>query len=191
MGTHRSIITAVGITPSEAVSSGADMAFLIGRSKTGLPALGILSRPTRRLIEAYIETLDYTLHDDAPIFRTAGFAPGEKGGRPRNPVPYTKDKLVSDFAELRLELFGSGETRRLMDMRRTGSVEANAGGASVEAMAAKMGNSIDENRKLQKDYMPVNAAAIRTVDEARKKGRKILAEEQNQFRKLKLGQRKS
>lgn len=45
-------------------------------------------------------------------------------------------------------------------------------------MAAKMGNSIDENRKLQKDYMPVNVAAIRTVDEARKKGRKILSEEQ-------------
>jgi hypothetical protein len=70
-------------------------------------------------------------------------------------------------------------------------VEANAAGASVEAMAAKMGNSIDENRKLQKDYMPVNAAAIRTVDEARKKGRKILGEEQNQFKKLKLGLQKS
>src|SRR5690606_39481954 len=67
------------------------------------------------------------------------------------------------------------------------SVEANAGGASVESMAAKMGNSIDENRKLQKDYIPANAAAIRTVDEAQKKGRKILSEEQNQFKKLKLG----
>lgn len=116
------------LTPAEAVSSGADMAFLIGRSKTGVPALGILSRRTRRLVEAYVETLDFALHEDAPIFRTRGFAPSEKGGRPRNPVPYTKDKLVSDFAELRPQVFGGGETRRLMDIRRTGSVEANAGG---------------------------------------------------------------
>lgn len=179
------------LTPAEAVSSGADMAFLIGRSKTGVPALGILSRRTRCLVEAYVKSLSFTLHEDAPIFRTRGFLPSEKGGRPRNPVPYTKDKLVSDFAEIRLQVFGGGEKRRLMDIRRTGSVEANAGGASVEAMAAKMGNSIDENRKLQKDYMPVNAAAIRTVDEARKKGRKILREEQNQFKKLKLGQTKT
>jgi hypothetical protein len=39
--------------------------------------------------------------------------------------------------------------------------------------------------------MPVNAAAIRTEDEARKKVRKILSEEQDQFKKLKLGPIKS
>lgn len=179
------------LTPAQAVTSGADMAFMIGRGKTGEPALGILSRRTKRLVMAYVDSFDFALHDDAPIFRTRGFAPGEKGGRPRVPVPYTKDKLVSDFAELRLELFGPDETRRLMDMRRTGAVEANAGGASVESMAAKMGNSIDQNRKLQKTYMPVNAAAVRAADEARKKGRKLLGEEHNEFKKLKLGQPKS
>lgn len=47
-----------------------------------------------------------------------------------------------------------------MDMRRSGAVEANAGGASVEAISAKMGNSIDENKALQKTYMPVNLAAV-------------------------------
>lgn len=106
-------------------------------------------------------------------------------------MPYTRDKLVSDFAEVRLELFGPEETRRLMDMCRTGAVEANAGGASVEFLAAKMENSIDQNRKLQKTYMPVNAAAIRAADEARKKGRKLLSEEHNEFKKLKLGLTKS
>ena len=55
-----------------------------------------------------------------------------------------------------------------MDMRRTGAVEATAGDASVEPLATKMGNSIDQNRKLQKTYMPVNAAAVRAADEARK-----------------------
>lgn len=163
------------------------MAFMIARGKTEEPALGILSPRAKRLVDAYLNSQNFVLHDDAPIFRTKGFAPSDKGGRPRLPVPYTKDKLVSDFAEVRLELFGQDETRRLMDMRRTGAVEANAGGASVEFLAAKMGNSIDQNRKLQKTYMPVNAAAIRAADEARKKGRKLLSEEHNEFKKLKLG----
>lgn len=38
-----------------------------------------------------------------------------------------------------------------------------------------------------KTYMPVNAAAVRAADEARKKGRKLLSEEHNEFKKLKLG----
>lgn len=179
------------LTPAQAVTSGNDMAFLIARGKTEEPALGILSPRAQRLVHAYLNSQNFVLHDDAPIFRTKGFAPGDKGGRPRLPVPYTKDKLVSDFAEVRLELFGEEETRRLMDMRRTGAVEANAGGASVEFLAAKMGNSIDQNRKLQKTYMPVNAAAIRAADEARKKGRKLLSEEHNEFKKLKLDTTKS
>jgi len=98
---------------------------------------------------------------------------------------------LNDFADLRRAVFGRDEKRRLMDMRRTGAVEANAGGASVEAIAAKMANSIDQNRKLQKTYMPVNAAAVRAADEARKVGRRRLASEQNEFKKLKLGGEKS
>ena len=78
-----------------------------------------------------------------------------------------------------------------MDMRRRGAVEANAGGASVETVAAKMGNSIDVNRKLQKTYLPVNAAAVREADLARQIGRGKLASEQNEFKKFKLSQRES
>ena len=84
-------------------------------------------------------------------------------------------------------MFGLAEKRRLMDMGRTGAVEANAGGASVEAISAKMGNSIDQNKTLQKTYMPVNLAAVRTADESRRVGRRQLASEQNEFKKLKLG----
>lgn len=71
-------------------------------------------------------------------------------------------------------------------MRRTGSVEANAGGASVEAISAKLGNSIDRNKTLQKVYMPVDVASVRAADESRKIGRQRLASEQNEFKKLKL-----
>lgn len=73
-----------------------------------------------------------------------------------------------------------------MDMRRTGAVEANAGGASVESIAAKMGNSIDQNKTLQKTYMPVNTVAARAADDARKIGRRNLTSEQNEVKKLKL-----
>ena len=174
------------LTPGQAVDAGGDWGFLIKRGKTGEDAFGFLSTRTKRLVESYIDGLDYTLHDDAPIFRTQGFAPGAMGGRPRLAVPYQKNSLVDDFAEVRRLVFGPGEKRRLMDMRRAGAVEANAGGASVEAIAAKMGNSIDHNKTLQKTYMPVNLAAVRSADESRRIGRRRLGSEQNVFKKLKL-----
>ena len=95
---------------------------------------------------------------------------------------------MDDFAEVRRLVFGADDARELMDMRWTGAVEANAGGASVEIMAATMGNSIDLNRKLQKTCMPVNAAAVREADLARRRGCAQLAAQQNQFKKLKLVQ---
>lgn len=179
------------LTPGQAVDAGGDWGFLIKRGKTGEDAFGFLSTRTKRLVESYVAGLDYTFHDDAPIFRTQGFAPGAKGGRPRLAVPYQKNSLVDDFAEVRRLVFGPDEKRRLMDMRRTGAVEANAGGASVEAIAAKMGNSIDQNKTLQKTYMPVNLAAVRSADESRRIGRRKLGSEQNEFKKLKLAGGKS
>ena len=176
------------LTPGQARTNGADLAFEIARTKTGEAAFGIVSRRTRRLIEWYVASLGIELLDDAPMFWTRGHTPTGKGGRPRPPAPYTKDSLVDDFADIRRLVFGKDEKRRLMDMRRTSAVEANAGGASVESIAAKMGNSIDQNRKLQQAYMPVNVAAVRAADEARKKGRQLLAAEHNEFKKLKLGE---
>jgi hypothetical protein len=174
------------LTPAQAVQAGDEWGFLINRTKSGEPAFGTLSRRTQRLVLAYIERLGVTLLDDAPIFRSRGFTPGAKGGRPRAGVPYTKDSLIDDFADLRRLVFGPDEKRRMMDLRRSGAVEANAGGGSVEAIAAKMGNSIDENKALQKTYMPVNLAAVRAADEARRKGRQLLGEERNEYKKLKL-----
>lgn len=180
------------LTPAHAVTAdGHDIGFLTDRTKTGAAAYGTLSKRTQRMVRAYLAGLDYDLHDNAAIFRTKGYAPSAKGGRPRNSVPYTKDSLIDDFADLRRRVFGVGEKRRLMDMRRSGAVEANAGGASVEALAAKMANSIDQNKTLQRTYMPVNLAAVRSVDEARRIGRGKLAEEQNGVRKLKLGRGES
>jgi hypothetical protein len=79
----------------------------------------------------------FNLLDNTPIFRTKGFKPKSKGGRPRLPVPHTKNSLIDDFADVQRTVFGPDEKCRLMDMRRTGAVEANAGGASVEAIPRK------------------------------------------------------
>jgi hypothetical protein len=174
------------LTPGQAVQAGDEWGFLIDRAKSGEPAFGTLSRRTQSLVLAYIDGLGVTLLDDAPIFRSRGYVPGAKGGRPRAGVPYTKDSLIDDFSDLRRMVFGPDEKRRMMDLRRSGAVEANAGGGSVEAIAAKMGNSIDESRALQKTYMPVNLAAVRAADEARRKGRQRLGEERNGYKKLKL-----
>ncbi len=59
-------------------------------------------------------------------------------------------------------------------MRRSGGVEGDAGGASVEDQANKMANSIDANKRLRKTYNPVNTASVRQFDEARVAGAKVL-----------------
>lgn len=179
------------LTPGHAIMAGDDWGFQIQRGKSMEDAFGTLSRRTQRLVLAYVDSLGVTLLDDAPIFRTRGYAPGKKGGRPHHSVPYTKNRLSEDFADVRRLVFGPDEKRLLMDMRRSGAVEANAGGSSVEHLSAKMGNSIDQNKALQKVYMPVNLASVRAADEARLRGRKMLSQERNEYKKLKLGGKKS
>jgi hypothetical protein len=133
-----------------------------------------------------VASLCFALHEDAPMFWTHGFTPTGKGARPRNPVPYTKDSLVDDFADILRLVFGPMRSANLWTCAARAPSMANAGGASVESIAAKMGNSIDQNRKLQKTYMRVHIAAVRAADQARRLGRSRLASEQNEFRKLKF-----
>lgn len=165
-----------------------------GRTKTEENAeavLGTLSRRTERLLRWYFGWRfgDSELHPDAHLFLTRGGAPvsrsgqggkhgGDRGGgAPHRPRPYSKDRLVKDFAAVRAAEFGPEETRRLMDMRRSGSVEAVAGQVDAGALAAKMGNTIDESRELQKTYLPGQVAVVRQVDEARVIGRRRLLKE--------------
>ena len=113
--------------------------------------------------QAYIAGLDVQLHEDAPLFRTRGAAPGPRGGRRHNPLPYQKSSLIDDFADIRRLVFGKDEKRRLMDMRRTGAVEAVSGvGGTVVSIAAKMGNSIDQKQNAAKNlHASPNLAAVR------------------------------
>ena len=63
------------------------------------------------------------------------------------------------------------DKRQLRDFRRSGTVEAFAGGADAEGVAAKMGNSIDRSNTLWKTYNPVSLEAVRRADMARGAGR--------------------
>jgi hypothetical protein len=57
-------------------------------------------------------------------------------------------------------------------MRRSGGVEGDAGGGSVEDQSNKMANTVDRNMQLRKVYNPVNVASVRRFDEARAAGAK-------------------
>ena len=109
-----------------------------------------------------------------PIFRTAGSEPGPKGGRRWLPQSYSTSKMDRDFREVRAEVFGKDENRQLADMRRSGAVEADAGGTTDADLSNKMANTINASARLRKTYNPVNVVSVRRVDEARQRGRKAI-----------------
>jgi hypothetical protein len=130
-----------------------------GRAKTGRAAIGTMSMRTERLVTAYLARLQIDLHPDAILFRN------------RSGTPYREDTLSDDFAALRTLAF-PGDKRRLMDIRRSGVVEAIAGDAGPLGLSAKLANSIERSNTLHKTYAPVDIEAVRSTDAARLKGRR-------------------
>ena len=131
------------------------------RQKTSVQTIGTLSRRSERVLSAYIEDMPMDLLPDAEIFRH------RSGG------PYLKNKLAEDFRFIRDQVF-PGDTRKLMDIRRSGAVEALAGDVGLGQLGAKMGNSLASSSRLQKTYLPARTATVREVDEARRRGRSKL-----------------
>jgi hypothetical protein len=129
-----------------------------GRAKTGRAAIGTLSRRTEGLVSAYLDHLGAQRLPDAILFRT------------RTGKAYQDARLSRDFEIVR-ELVFPGDDRRLMDMRRSGTVEAVAGGADAIGLSAKLANSIGRSNALHKTYAPVEIEAVRKTDEARFRGR--------------------
>jgi hypothetical protein len=131
--------------------------FRIARSKTGQPAIGTLSSRTTGLINTYLADKGEQF-PAAPLFRN------------RSGAPYSKDTLGDDFRAIRAAVF-PGDTRKLMDVRRTVAIEALAGGATADQIGAKLANTIGSNSELQRTYLPGNVEVVRLVDEARRRGR--------------------
>lgn len=129
------------------------------RAKTGRAAAATITRRARRVLDAYLTDFGAEIAPDAPIFRN-------RSGR-----AYSKDTLGDDFRDMRALVFGSAETRTLADFRRSGAVEALRGGASAELIGNKLANDFASSANLQKTYAPVDLAAVREADKARRKGR--------------------
>jgi hypothetical protein len=149
--------------------------FSLARAKTGRAAAATMTQWSQAILGAYLTQTGVEFTLNAPFFRTTETktVPG-RGGRPRASVPYTKDRLVKDFAEIRALAFGSDETRKLSDMRRSGAVEGDAGGATVADQSNKMANTVSTNNRLRKTYNPVNVPSVRRFDDKRTIGAKQL-----------------
>jgi hypothetical protein len=110
-------------------------------------------------MQAYLETLGIELHGEAHIFRN------------RSRAPYSRDTLGDDFRAVRIATFGERDKRTLADFRRSGAHEAIVGEATPAALAHAMGNTLSTSKMLFATYCPVNIATIKSVTEARRRGR--------------------
>jgi hypothetical protein len=144
-----------GLTMAGIRGQGADRHFPVDRAKSGRSALGTLSKRSLALLDAYLEK-----------------QPCEVGAilRNRSGAVYSRFTMPDDFAVVR-EMCFSGDKRTLADMRRSGAIELQAGGAAPSATAAKMANSISSANAIHKTYQPVDLETVRQADAARRLGR--------------------
>ncbi len=137
--------------------------FALGRAKTGRDAVLTLSRRSERLLGWYLERQFGAAEPigTMEIFRT------------RRGAAYRKNSFSEDFRDVRAVEF-PGDSRMMLDFRRSGSVEAVAGGVEGTVLSAKLANSISESKKLEQTYVPVQVGMVRRADDARKLGRRTL-----------------
>ena len=84
--------------------------------------------------------------------------------------------LGDDFRDVRAAVFGASERRTLADFRRSGAMEAAAGGADAATISAKMANTLSASNALHRAYMPVEITKVRAADVARLAGRRKMRE---------------
>ncbi len=125
------------------------------RAKSGRAAIGTLGKRSLALLDAYLEK-----------------EPCEVGCilRNRSGAPYSRFTLPDDFGAVRETIFPK-DKRTLADMRRSGAIELQAGGAEPQATAAKMANSIASANAIHRTYQPVDLVTVRQADAARRLGR--------------------
>lgn len=136
------------------------------RSKTGKDVIVPISSGLSDDLIAYIDALDFDLMPDQPILRTV------RDGR-----SYTKVRFTDEFARIRRMAFGEKETRKMMDLRRSGNVEADLGGASPDDRAEILANTLNKDAALEATYTPPTVAKARKLAKQRELGRAILDQE--------------
>lgn len=168
------------LTRSQVARSGTGALFFTERGKTGAAVSGALGRRSTAILSGYLSQLGFDLHDDAPLFWTAGSMPGPNGGRRYLPQAYDGELFAKHFALLRSEVFGPKERRQLLDFRRSGAVEAIMGGATREDLGTAMGNGIAKNDELFRTYVPTNTAMLTGFQKKRQVGRQKLRENESE-----------
>jgi hypothetical protein len=143
--------------PPDVIANGA--AFFAERCKSGKPVGGALNDRALVALQAHLERLGTELHGDAFVFHN------------RSGAPYSSDTLGDDFRAVRIAVFGEHDKRTLADFRRSGAHEAIAGEATPAALAHAMGNTLSVSNALFATYCRVNLTTIRSVMEARRRGR--------------------
>ena len=78
-------------------------------------------------------------------------------------------------------VLGPDDTRRLMDMPRSGAREANAGDVTMSSLAVEMRNCIATSTTLQRTSMPVTLASGPAAGTARRKRRRLLSKPARKF----------
>jgi hypothetical protein len=153
-----------GLTTAQLEISKSGALFYTERAKTGAPVGGHIGRRALSMYQAYIASLGVELLGDAPIFRN------------RSGQPYSKDTLGDDFRVVRSATFGDTEKRTLADFRRSGAVEAIAGGATPAELSHAMGNTLSASNALFETYAPKTQTSIRSVRDARRRARGTIRE---------------
>jgi hypothetical protein len=135
------------------------------RGKTDTATFAALSDGLAADVRAYIKAQNRAEADDTPIIRQ------------RNGEAYrNKDTFAADFRDVRNAAF-PGDTRQLMDIRRSANVEADAAGADKKTMGELLANGLADSRFLDETYTPPTVAKAREVAAQRIQGRAKLAGE--------------
>jgi hypothetical protein len=129
-----------------------------GREKTGVAVIGTLSRFGDFLVRRYLGEFGADHAPESILFRM-------RGGN-----PYGESRLGADYAAVRAAF--PGDMRQLRDMRRSGVMEAFAGGGDARDVSEKFGNSLDRSNFLFKTYNPVDLQKVRQTDAVRLEGRR-------------------
>lgn len=153
------------ITAGQMHKDGKGTWFRYSRGKTGRDGVIALSRRSERLLRWYLEE----------IYKGLDIAPGVSIFRTRRGAAYTKNSLAEDHRDVRAIAL-PGDDRKLIDIRRSASTEAVAGGVAETQLSAMMANSIGQSKALEKTYAPIQIQTVRAAKEARSKGRQALRE---------------
>ncbi len=114
---------------------------------------------TVRLIERYKRRFGAILPADMPLLRSVS-------GRPFNSRHHLAKQL-----RIVLRAAGIPDAVQLRDLRRTGNIEAVAGGATGPQLAARLDHAIERGEQILDTYAPPSFEAAKAAQDARRKAR--------------------